>query len=77
MSVPFFYQLRLRIITVDSALSTRIDCYLLNVRQNNFNKDSRAKTRAKENPKSEYRNPKQAQRVKSQLQNPKRACFEH
>jgi len=25
------------------------------------------------NPKSEYRNPKQTQRVKSQLQNPKRA----
>jgi hypothetical protein len=32
---------------------------------------------AKENPKAEYRNPKQNQKVKSQLQNPKRIGLEH
>jgi hypothetical protein len=33
-------------------------------------------TPAKQNPKFGYRNPKQTQRLKSQLRNPKRACFE-
>ena len=33
-------------------------------------------TPMKQNPKSEYRNPKQTQRLKSQLRNPKRDCLE-
>jgi hypothetical protein len=49
-----------------------LDFYLLN----HFNKVYRAKAPAKQNPKSEYRNPKQTQRLKSQLRKPKRAGLE-
>jgi hypothetical protein len=38
---------------------------------------NRSKTPAKAIPKCEYRNPKQAHKVKSQLQNPQRRRLEH
>jgi len=58
-----------------------VDSYLQNVEQNAFKKIYRAKTPPEENPKFEYRKkprgPKQTERLKSQLRNPKRACLEH
>jgi len=43
---------------------------------NDDKKIYRTKTPGNQNPKSEYRNPKQTQRLKSQSRNPKPACFE-
>jgi hypothetical protein len=40
---------------------TFLDSYVFNVQQNHFNKVYRAKTPATQNPKFEYRNPKQTQ----------------
>jgi len=59
-----------------------LDTYLRNVEQNDSRKIYRAKTPMEQNPKSEYRNPKQTQRQinlksgKSETVNPKEACLE-
>ena len=59
-----------------------VDSYLLNLEQNDFKKVSLAKTPVKQNPKSEYRNPKQTgsqinlKSGKSKALNPNEASFE-
>jgi len=59
-----------------------LGAYFRNIEQNDSRKTYPAKTPAKQNPKSEYRNPKQTQRQinlksgKSKTVNPKEACLE-